>query len=102
MSAKKAGAARKNGTEGALRVVPGGQSRKMLAVRIDADLVDEARAAAAILGGMPHQMTLAQLVAAALRPHLLRMRREHNSGRPFWPAPHRLRAGRPLKIPRAE
>ena len=86
----------KKGAARALEIVR--PRSKTIGVKIDADLVDEARAAASILGGFPHQMTLARLVAEALRPHLERLRREHNHGRPFWPPPDRMRLGRPLKI----
>jgi uncharacterized protein (DUF2236 family) len=89
--------ARKNGTAPA-EPPPARRVLKPLAVKIDAELIEEARSAAAYLGGMPHQMTLSRIVADALRPHLELLRRRHNRGRPFGPAPHRLRQGRPLKI----
>jgi len=71
---------------------------KAMTVKIPGDLVDEARAAAAKLGGYPHQLTLSGLVADAIREHLDRLSKLHNRGR-SWGRVTSLKRGRPVRFP---
>ena len=57
--------------------------RKAFAAKIDEDLIDRVRAAAAAMQSTNRRYTLAQLVEDALRSHVEDLERQHNHGLPF-------------------
>ena len=67
-----------------------------LNVELPAELMAQTRDAVIALSGPPLRLTIASLVADALRHELARLQAEHNAGQPF-PATDRLvRVGRPV------
>lgn len=60
------------------------------------DVLDEARDAAAYLGGHPAYLTLTKLVEQALRSELGRLKEEFNEGVDFPRRAGPLKGGRPL------
>ena len=65
-------------------------------VRINAELLDECRAAVIALAGAPLRLTLSDLVESALQRELQRLKRQHNGGAEFPQYDGKLRAGRPI------
>jgi hypothetical protein len=61
------------------------------------DLIEQVRDVAWALSGPPHQLTLNQLAADALRREIRRLEYEHNDGQPFPPRSGGLRRGRRLR-----
>ncbi len=60
------------------------------------DVLDEARDAAAYLGGHPAYLTLTKLVEQALRSELQRLKEDFNQGESFPRRSGPLKGGRPL------
>lgn len=68
--------------------------RKPFAAKIDEDLVDRVRSAAAAMQSANRRYTLAQLVEDALRAHVEGLERQHNHGRRFPSIEEPLKRGR--------
>ena len=64
--------------------------------RINADVLDQCRAAVVALAGAPVRLTLSDLVESALERELERLKRKHNGGEDFPAYGGTLRAGRPV------
>lgn len=95
---KRASQARKKKTTSPKRNSKPAPARKRVAhtVRIDAELLDECRAAVIALAGAPLRLTLSDLVESALQRELKRLKRQHNDGADFPAYGGKLRAGRPI------
>jgi hypothetical protein len=76
---------------------PMGDERTKITVELPADLVEECRNAVVYLSGPPDRLTLAGLIADAIREKLDRLRILRNTGEPFPQRDSRLREGRPLR-----
>jgi hypothetical protein len=73
------------------------EERTKITVELSADLVEECRNAVVYLSGPPDRLTLAGLVADALREELDRLRNLRNEGESFPQRDSDLRGGRPLR-----
>ena len=67
-----------------------------LNVELPAELMAQTRDAVIALSGPPLRLTIAGLVAEALRHELARLQAEHNAGQPFPPTDRLVRVGRPI------
>jgi hypothetical protein len=67
-----------------------------LNVELPAELMAQTRDAVIALSGPPLRLTIAGLVAEALRHELARLQAEHNRGHPFPPTDRLVRVGRPI------
>jgi post-segregation antitoxin (ccd killing protein) len=67
-----------------------------LNVEVPAELLAQTRDAVIALSGPPLRLTIAGLVAEALRRELARLQAEHHAGRPFPPTDRLVRVGRPV------
>ena len=67
-----------------------------LNVELPAELMAQTRDAVIALSGPPLRLTIAGLVAEALRHELARLQAEHNRGHPFPPTDRLVRVGRPV------
>lgn len=67
---------------------------KVFTVKIDEDVVDRARSAAAWMQSRNRRYTLGGLVEDALAAHITQLEHEHNEGKPFPPVTHPLLRGR--------
>jgi hypothetical protein len=67
-----------------------------LNVEVPAELVAQTRDAVIALSGPPLRLTIAGLVAEALRRELERLQAAHNAGEPFPPTDRLVRVGRPV------
>lgn len=69
---------------------------KRVTFHLPVELVDEARNAVVALSGPPVRLTLARLVADALRRELARLQRDHHQGEPWPRRAGELVGGRPI------
>jgi hypothetical protein len=71
------------------------QKHVRLTVALPVPLVELVRGAVARLGGSPLRLTVASLVASALRREVARLERTQNNGSPFHRRRKPLNVGRP-------
>jgi hypothetical protein len=75
---------------------PGAAPKVRATLYVSADVLDEARNAAACLAGHPLRLTLTALVDNALRAELKRLRDQQNAGQSFPERAGELKGGRPI------
>ena len=71
-------------------------AKTKLTILVPEEIADEARDTVVALSGPPLRLTLAQLAENALRAEIVRLRREHNKGKPFPSHRAALKGGRPI------
>lgn len=82
---------------GAAPVLPPRGRSQRVTFHLPAELVDEARNAVVALAGPPVRLTLARLVADALRRELDRLNKAHHAGKPWPRRAGELVGGRPIR-----
>lgn len=86
-----------SGAERSATVKDHPQRTGRIAARVDAELERELRNAVLSLSGPPHFLTITDVIEAALREHLDRLRRRHNGGKPFPEWASAVKRGRPYR-----
>lgn len=74
----------------------GGKRKERATFHVPVDLLNELRDAVVHLSGPPLRLNLAQVVEAALRREVDRLRLDHNGGQPFPRRDGELRGGRAI------